>query len=85
MHAVYLTPSRNDTLSRTFDQATLFSVDWKSERDGPVDNPRGWWKSSQRVLRDNHYAEGLQHLSKRNFSSPANRFSPVGFRLVQRP
>jgi formylglycine-generating enzyme required for sulfatase activity len=85
VHAVYLTPSRNDPLSRTFNQATLFSVDWKSERDGPVDNPRGWWKSNQRVLRDNHYAEGLQVLSGKNLSSPANRYSTVGFRLVQRP
>jgi formylglycine-generating enzyme required for sulfatase activity len=85
VHAVYLTPSRNDTPTRTFDQTTLFSVDWKSERNGPVDNPRGWWKSSQRVLRDNHYAEGLQVLSGKNFSSPANRYSTVGFRLVQRP
>ena len=85
VHAVYLTPSRNDTPTRTFDQTTLFSVDWKSERNGPIDNPRGWWKSSQRVLRDNHYAEGLEVLSGKNLSSPANRYSTVGFRLVQRP
>jgi hypothetical protein len=85
VHAVYLTPSRNDTPTRTFDQTTLFSVDWKSERNGPIDNPRGWWQSSQRVLRDNHYAEGLEVLSGKNFSSPANRYSTVGFRLVQRP
>jgi formylglycine-generating enzyme required for sulfatase activity len=85
VHAVYLTPSRNDTPTRTFDQTTLFSVDWKSERNGPVDNPRGWWEGPNRVLRDNHYAEGLQVLSGKNFSSPANRYSTVGFRLVQRP
>jgi len=84
VHAVYLTPS-SDSPTRTFDQMTLFSVDWKSERDGPIDNPRGWWQSNQRVLRDNHYAEGLQYLNKRNFSSPGNRYSTVGFRLVQRP
>jgi formylglycine-generating enzyme required for sulfatase activity len=84
VHAVYLTPS-SDSPTRTFDQMTLFSVDWKSERNGPVDNPRGWWQSNQRVLRDNHYAEGLQVLSEKNLSSPANRYSTVGFRLVQRP
>ena len=84
VHAFYLTPS-SDSSTRTFDQLTLFSDDWKSERNGPTDNPRGWWQSNQRVLRDNHYAEGVQHLSKRNFSSPGNRYSTVGFRLVQRP
>lgn len=85
VHAVYLKGSRTDGQGRKTDEFTLFSDDWKSERNGPIDNPRGWWKSSQRVLRDNHYAEGLQYLSKRNFSSPANRYSTVGFRLVQRP
>ena len=71
--------------TRPTDQTILFGVDWKSTRNGAEDNPRGWWKSSQRVLRDNHYAEGLQVLSGKNFSSPANRYSTVGFRLVQRP
>ena len=84
VHAVYLTPSSTSP-TRTFDQSVLFSVDWESEIDGPIDNPRGWWQSSQRVLRDNHYAEGLEVLSGKNFSSPANRYSTVGFRLVQRP
>jgi formylglycine-generating enzyme required for sulfatase activity len=84
IHAVYLTPSSTSP-TRTFDQSVLFSVDWKSERNGPVDNPRGWWEGPNRVLRDNHYAEGLQVLSGKNFSSPANRYSTVGFRLVQRP
>ena len=74
-----------ETETRETDQTILFGVDWKSERNGSADNPRGWWKSNQRVLRDNHYAEGLQYLSKRNFSSPGNRYSTVGFRLVQRP
>ena len=50
-----------------------------------LSDPKSWNTGSQRVLRDNHYAEGLQRLSKRNFSSPANRYSTVGFRLVQRP
>jgi formylglycine-generating enzyme required for sulfatase activity len=48
-------------------------------------NPKSFSNSNKRVLRDNHYAEGLQHLSKRNLSSPGNRYSTVGFRLVQRP
>ena len=74
-----------ETETRETDQTILFGVDWKSERNGPIDNPRGWWQSNQRVLRDNHYAEGLQYLSKRNFSSPGNRYSTVGFRLVHRP
>jgi formylglycine-generating enzyme required for sulfatase activity len=85
VHAVYLKGSRTDGTGRPADEFVLFSDDWKSERDGPIDNPRGWWQSSRRVLRDSHYAEGLQHLSKRNFSAPGNRSSTVGFRLVQRP
>jgi formylglycine-generating enzyme required for sulfatase activity len=74
-----------ETETRETDQTILFGVDWNSTRNGPVDNPRGWWKSNHRVLRDNHYAEGLEVLSGKNFSSPANRYSTVGFRLVQRP
>ena len=85
VHAVYLRGLRVDGTGRQGDDFVLFSDDWKSERDGSIDNPRGWWQSSQRVLRDNHYAEGLQVLSGKNFSSPANRYSTVGFRLVQRP
>ena len=85
VHAVYWNSLRSDTPARTIDQTVLFSVDYKSERDGPIDNPRGWWKSTQRLVRDNHYAEGLQTLSKRSFSTPDKRYSTVGFRLVQRP
>ena len=73
-----------ETETRERDQTILFGVDWNSRRNGPVDNQRGWWKSNHRVLRDNHYAEGLHVLSGKNFSSPANRYSTVGFRLVQR-
>jgi len=85
VHAVYLRGLRVDGTGRQGDEFALFSDDWKSERNGPVDNPRGWWEGQNRVLRDNHYAEGLQVLSGKNFSSPANRYSTVGFRLVQRP
>ena len=48
-------------------------------------DPKSHWTGTQRVLRDNHYAEGLQTLSKRSFSTPDKRYSTVGFRLVQRP
>jgi hypothetical protein len=30
-------------------------------------------------------AEGLEPLGTRNYSDPKNRYSTVGFRLVQRP
>ena len=85
IHAVYLKGSRTDGLGRKTESFALFSDDWKSESNGPIDNPLGWWHGSQRILRDNHYAEGLQVLSGKNFSSPAYRSSTVGFRLVQRP
>jgi hypothetical protein len=75
--------TNNDT--RPTDQTILFGVDWNSTRNGPVDNPRGWWHSGQRLTRDNHYAEALENLGKRTFSSPDRRYSTVGFRLVQRP
>ena len=75
--------TNNDT--RPTDQTILFGVDWNSTRNGPVDNPRGWWKSGQRLTRDNHYAEALENLGKRTFSTPDRRYSTVGFRLVQRP
>jgi hypothetical protein len=84
VHTVGIRGLRNDD-TRLTDQTVLFSVDWKSIRNGPIDNPRGWWKSTQRLVRDNHYAEGLKTLSKRSFSTPDKRYSTVGFRLVQRP
>ena len=84
VHTVGIRGLRNDN-TRLTDQTVLFSVDWKSIRNGPIDNPRGWWKSTQRLVRDNHYAEGLETLSKRRFSTPDKRYSTVGFRLVQRP
>jgi formylglycine-generating enzyme required for sulfatase activity len=71
--------------TRPTDQTILFGVDWNSTRNGPVDNPRGWWHSGQRLTRDNHYAEALENLGKRTFSTPDRRYSTVGFRLVQRP
>jgi hypothetical protein len=85
VHAVYWNSLQASTPSRTIDQTILFGVDWKSSRNGPVDNPRGWWKSGQRLTRDNHYAEALENLGKRTFSTPDRRYSTVGFRLVQRP
>ena len=75
--------TNNDT--RPTDQTILFGVDWNSTRNGPADNPRGWWHSGQRLTRDNHYAEALENLGKRSFSIPDRRYSTVGFRLVQRP
>jgi formylglycine-generating enzyme required for sulfatase activity len=85
VHAVYWNSLQASTPSRTIDQTILFGVDWKSSRNGPIDNPRGWWKSGQRLTRDNHYAEALENLGKRTFSAPDRRYSTVGFRLVQRP
>jgi sulfatase modifying factor 1 len=85
VHAVYWNSLQSSTPSRTIDQTVLFSVDSDSRRNGPIDNPRGWWKSTQRLVRDNHYAEALENLGKRSFSAPDRRYSTVGFRLVQRP
>jgi formylglycine-generating enzyme required for sulfatase activity len=85
VHAVYWNSLQSSTPSRTIDQTVLFSVDSDSRRNGPIDNPRGWWKSTQRLVRDNHYAEALKNLGKRGFSAPDRRYSTVGFRLVQRP
>ena len=85
VHAVYWNSLQASTPSRAIDQTILFGVDWNSSRNGPIDNPRGWWRSSQRLVRDNHYAEALENLGKRSFSTPDRRFSTVGFRLVQRP
>ena len=85
VHAVYWNSMRANTPPRTIDQTILFGVDWNSTRNGPIDNPRGWWKSGQRLVRDNHYAEALENLGKRSFSTPDRRYSTVGFRLVQRP
>ena len=85
VHAVYWNSLQASTPSRTIDQTILFGVDWNSSRNGPIDNPRGWWKSGQRLTRDNHYAEALENLGTRNSSTPDRRYSTVGFRLVQRP
>jgi formylglycine-generating enzyme required for sulfatase activity len=48
-------------------------------------NPKSHWTGTERVIRDNHYAEALENLGKRTFSTPDRRYSTVGFRLVQRP
>ena len=72
----------NNNETRPTDQTILFGVDWNSTRNGPIDNPRGWWKSGQRLVRDNHYAEALENLGKRSFSTPDRRYSTVGFRLL---
>jgi formylglycine-generating enzyme required for sulfatase activity len=58
---------------------SLQAVYWKTN------DPKSFVTGNERVVRDNHYGEELQHLSNRNFSSPASRSSTVGFRLVQRP
>ena len=59
---------------RTIDQTILFGVDWNSTRNGPIDNP-SWWKSDQRLVRDNHYAEALENLGKRAFPHPPTLFN----------
>ena len=48
-------------------------------------NPKSHWTGTERIIRDNHYAEALENLGKRSFSTPDRRYSTVGFRLVQRP
>jgi formylglycine-generating enzyme required for sulfatase activity len=48
-------------------------------------DPKSLWTGTERLMRDNHYAEGLEPLGTRNYSDPKNRYSTVGFRLVQRP
>jgi len=78
---IYIEEPAASTTSETI----LHNVVFKSLNNGALYNPKGILSTSKRVLRDNHYAEGLQYLSKRNFSSPGNRYSTVGFRLVQRP
>jgi hypothetical protein len=73
---IYLNQSpSSSTIGGTFVHAVYWGTD----------NPKSHWTGTQRVLRDNHYAEGLETLSKRSFSTPDKRFSTVGFRLVQRP
>ena len=57
----------------------LFGINFKTN------NPKSHWTGTKRVIRDNHYAEALENLGKRSFSTPDRRFSTVGFRLVQRP
>ena len=68
------TPS-NPTLGAT----ALRAVFWTKS------NPKSHWTGTERVIRDNHYAEALENLGKRTFSTPDRRYSTVGFRLVQRP
>jgi formylglycine-generating enzyme required for sulfatase activity len=50
-----------------------------------MSNPKSHWTGTERIIRDNHYAEALENLGKRTFSTPDQRYSTVGFRLVQRP
>ena len=57
----------------------LFGINFKTN------NPKSHWTGTKRVIRDNHYAEALENLGKRSFSTPDRRYSTVGFRLVQRP
>ena len=73
---IYLKPK---TSSPTLGGTALSTIYWGTN------DPKSLWTGTERVLRDNHYAEGLQDLNKRNFSDPKTRYSTVGFRLVQRP
>jgi formylglycine-generating enzyme required for sulfatase activity len=50
-----------------------------------TNDPKSWNTGTQRVVRDNHYAENLQTLSTRNFETPATANATTGFRLVRRP
>ena len=73
---IYLNQSPNSsTIGGTF----VHSVYWATS------NPKSHWTGTERVIRDNHYAEALENLGKRTFSTPDRRYSTVGFRLVQRP
>ena len=63
----------------TSSETALFGVNLQT------DNPKSWNVGDYRILRDNHYAEALENLGKRSFSTPDRRYSTVGFRLVQRP
>jgi formylglycine-generating enzyme required for sulfatase activity len=73
---IYLNQSpSSSTIGGTFVHAVYWGTD----------NPKSHWTGTQRVMRDNHYAEGLVPLGTRNYSDPKNRYSTVGFRLVQRP
>ena len=50
-----------------------------------TNDPKSWLPGTHRVVRDNDYAENLQILSKRNFSTPSTATGTIGFRLVRRP
>jgi hypothetical protein len=50
-----------------------------------TNDPKSWNTGTQRVVRDNHYAENLQTLSTRNFETPDTANATTGFRLVRRP
>ena len=50
-----------------------------------TNDPKSWITGTQRVVRDNHYAENLQTLSTRNFETPDTANATTGFRLVRRP
>jgi formylglycine-generating enzyme required for sulfatase activity len=71
---VYMKPRYGATSSET----ALFGINLQT------DNPKSWNVGNYRILRDNHYAEALENLGKRTFSTPDRRYSTVGFRLVQR-
>ena len=67
------------TSSPTPGATALREVFWSTS------NPKSHWTGTERIIRDNHYAEALENLGKRSFSTPDRRYSTVGFRLVQRP
>lgn len=50
-----------------------------------TNDPKSWISGTQRVVRDNHYAESLQTLGNRNFATPNTANATTGFRLVRRP
>ena len=73
---VLLKAKPNPTQSAT----ALREVFWSTS-----DPKFAWEEETERVIRDNHYAEALENLGNRNSSTPDRRYSTVGFRLVQRP
>jgi hypothetical protein len=50
-----------------------------------TNDPKSWLTGTQRVVRDNHYAENLQTLGNRYFATPNTANATTGFRLVRRP
>ena len=76
MLRIFLKPkSSNPTPGGT----SVRTVSWTTN------DPKSWNTGTQRVVRDNHYAENLQTLGNRNFATPNTANATTGFRLVRRP